>query len=32
MNPTAYVGLDICSHDNTKLGTATLDNVLISTP
>jgi hypothetical protein len=29
MNASMYVGLDICSHDHTKLGTATLDNVVI---
>ena len=32
MNTTVYVGLDVCSHDNTKLGTGTLDNVVISIP
>jgi hypothetical protein len=32
MNTTVYVGLDVCSHDNTQLATGTLDSVVISTP
>ena len=32
MNTTIYVGLDVCSHDNTQLATGTLDNVVITAP